>query len=278
VSAPRPLLDTALAAVDRLKPLERHARRWVLPDLPRRLEIETSSRCNRACYYCPVSVDPRDDQKMPEALLFDIVEQAAAMGFRGVFSPHFYGEPLLDPRLPALIAGVHKRLPKAAIQVFSNGDPLTPKKARDLLDAGVGLFLVTLEGDEPKALRDTRASLSRWTWRRHFLVRRFDQHVPKPFNRGGSVLFPGRETHLDHCLHPALALVIDAWGKVKICANDYYGQQDLGDLRTERLVDVWNRPANKALRYALMEGRFERPLCRVCTGRDAAPAPLRVNA
>lgn len=270
-------VDLALAAVDRVKPLERPLRRWVLSDLPRRLEIETSSRCNRACYYCPVSVAPRPDHKMAPELLYDIVDQAVAMGFKGTFSPHFYGEPLLDPRLPELVANVKRRLRRGMVQIFSNGDPLTPKKARELLDAGVGLFLVTLEGEEPKALRETRESLSPWVWRRHFLVRGFDRNVPRPFNRGGTVLFPGRETHLDHCLHPALALVVDAWGKVKLCANDYAGNEDLGDLTKEPLATVWNRPENRRLRYALMAGRFERATCLACTGRAPATAPLRVN-
>lgn len=214
---------------------------------------------------------------MSETLFFDIVDQLAEMGFVGVFSPHFFGEPLLDPRLPRLIAGVRAQLPRVVIEIYTNGDALTPKKARELLDAGVNLFLVTLEEGEPKALAATRASVSGWTWRRHFLVRNFDEHVPHPYNRGGTVLFPGREHRFDQCMHPAAAVVVDAWGKVKLCANDYFGTDDWGDLNAERLADVWAKPAFRKLRYDLMDGKFEREICLVCSGRQAAPAPLRVN-
>lgn len=266
----------ALAAVDRLKPMEVPLRRWVMPDRFRRVEVETSSRCNRSCYYCPVATAPRPDERMSEELFFSIVDQLAEMRFRGVFSPHFFGEPLLDPRLPRLLAGVRERLPGTLVEVYTNGDALTPKKATELLDAGVGLFLVTLEDGWPKALLDTRAALPRWTWRRRFLVRDFPEHVPTPYNRGGTVLFPGREARFDRCLHPAASLVIDAWGKVKLCANDYRGEHDWGDLRHERLADVWAKPAFVATRKDLLDGRFERTICRVCSGREPAPAPLQV--
>lgn len=268
----------ALAAIDRLKPLELPVRRWVLRDRFRRIEVETSSRCNRRCYYCPVAEVQRPDHLMDEALFWSIVDQLAEMRFRGVFSPHFYGEPLLDPRLPRLVAGVKERLRGVMVEIYTNGDALTPKKARELLDAGVGLFLVTLEEGEPPALAKTRASLDKWTWRRHFLVRSFDEHVPSPYNRGGTVLFPGKEARFDQCLHPAASLVVDAWGKVKLCANDYVGEHDWGDLNEERLADVWARPDFKALRYELLRGEFRYESCRVCSGRAPAPAPLRVNA
>lgn len=268
----------ALATIDRLKPLELPVRRWLMPDMPRRVEIETSSRCNRQCYYCPVSVDPRPDHRMEESLFLDIVDQLAEMRFKGVFSPHFYGEPLLDPRLPRLMAEVKRRLPHVLVEIYTNGDALTPRKAQELLDAGVGLFFVTMEKGMPKALADTRASLPWWTWRRHFLLRDFDDHVRAPYNRGGTVLFPGREARFDRCLLPAAALLVDAWGKVKLCANDYYGVEDWGDLHHERLRDIWERPDFRKLRYDLLDGIFVREVCRVCSGRAPAPAPLRVNA
>lgn len=214
---------------------------------------------------------------MSEELFFDIVDQLAAMRFAGVFSPHFFGEPLLDPRLARWMAGVRARLPRVVIEIYTNGDALTPKKAQELLAAGVDLFFVTLESGEPKALAATRASVSRWTWHRRFLVRDFDEHVPRPYNRGGTVLFPGREARFDACLHPAAAVVVDAWGKVKLCANDYFGSEDWGDLHDERLIDVWQKPAFRKLRYDLMDGRFEKQICLVCSGRSPAKSPLRVN-
>lgn len=274
----RRLTSAALAGVERLKRLELPLRRYILPDRFMRVEVETSSRCNRACDYCPVAVRPREDHLLEPELYRHLVDQLAELRFAGRFSPHFFGEPLLDPRLPELLAYTRARLPRASLVVYTNGDALTPKKAQELLDAGVDLFLVTFEAGESKAFADTRRALDRWTLLRRFVVRHFQDDVPEPFNRGGTVLFPGRERHQPACLLPASALVVDAWGKVKLCANDYDGTVEWGDLHHERLMDVWHKPGFVKLRRELLEGRFEKPVCRVCVGLDAPTRPLAVNA
>lgn len=273
----RRITSVGLAAFDRLKGLELPLRRHVLPDRFWRVEVETSSRCNRACHYCPVAVAPRPDHLLEPEVFRRLVDELGAMGFAGRFSPHFFGEPLLDPRLADLLAYARARLPRARIVVYTNGDALTPKKARELLDAGVDLFLVTFEEGPSKAWADTRREIDRWTLRRRFLVRHFTDDVPAPFNRGGTVLFPGRELHARACLLPASALVVDAWGRVRLCANDYHGEVIWGDLHTDTLAEVWARPDFVRLRRDLLEGRFEQPICRVCVGLDAAGRPLAVN-
>lgn len=266
-----------LAAIDAVKELEAPLRRWVWPDRFNRVEIETNSRCNRGCFYCPVAVAPRAGHEMPEELFFSILDQLAAMRFRGRLSPHFFGEPLLDPRLPRLMAEARRRLPGATIVVYTNGDALTPNKARDLLSAGVSLFIVTFEGGESEAFRKTRAALPWYTVRRRFLVRHFKQDVPAPFNRGGTVLFGDRELHMAVCHAPSSTLVIDAWGKVKLCPNDYVGDDDWGDLNTTPLRTVWKLPEFRRTRRELLRGEFSKEICRVCVGKERAKRPLMDN-
>jgi 8-amino-3,8-dideoxy-alpha-D-manno-octulosonate transaminase len=253
-------------ALDLVKRAEAPLRRWVLPDRFHRVEVETNSRCNRGCGYCPVATDPRTPHEMPEALFVSILDQLAAMGFRGRFSPHFFGEPLLDPRLPRLMALVRERLPGARVVIYTNGDALTPGRARALLDAGVSLFVVTFEHGESKAFQETKAQLPRWTLRRRFLVRHFEADVRAPFNRGGAVRF-AQELHQDACHAPSSTLVIDAWGKLKLCPNDYYGLEDWGDLNTTDLPTLWRLPAFRETRRALLRGEFKKEICRACTGR-----------
>ncbi len=260
-------------ALDTVKAIEAPLRRWVLPDRFHRVEIETNSRCNRGCHYCPVAVDPRPAHEMSEELFASILDQLAAMGFRGRFSPHFFGEPLLDPRLPKLLAEARKRLPKARLVIYTNGDALTPQKARALLDVGVSLFVVTFEAGESKAFRDTRAALPWWTFRRHFLVRNFTDDVKNPYNRGGTVRF-AEELHQASCHAPSSTLVVDAWGKLKLCPNDYYGEEDWGDLKVSRLAELWNLPAFRATRRELLRGEFKKDICRTCVGKAELRRPL----
>lgn len=270
-------MSSLFEALDRLKALEVPLRRYVLPDRFNRIEIETNSRCNRGCHYCPVAVDPRAGHEMPEELFYSLLDQLAEMGFGGRLSPHFFGEPLLDPRLARLMAEAHRRLPRARIVIYTNGDALTPSKARALLEAGVSLFIVTLEHGEPEAFRRTRAALPWWTWRRRFLVRNFTADVKAPFNRGGSVLFGERELHMKACHAPSSVLVIDAWGKLKLCPNDYYGREDWGDTNTMRLADLWAMPEFRATRRELLRGEFKKEICRTCVGVVQPVNPLADN-
>ena len=263
-------------ALDSVKAIEAPLRRFVLPDRFNRVEIETNSRCNRGCHYCPVAVDPRDGQEMSEELFRSILDQLAAMNFRGRLSPHFFGEPLLDARLPRLMALAREKLPKARIVIYTNGDALTPNKARALLDAGVSLFVVTFEAGESKAFRDTRAALPRWTLRRRFLVRHFTADVKSPFNRGGSVQFDA-ELHQATCHAPSSTLVVDAWGKLKLCPNDYYGREDWGDLTVSRLADLWDLPTFRATRRELLRGEFKKDICRTCVGKAQVRRPAATD-
>ncbi len=265
---------TVLSLAEKLKWMELPLRRYVLPDRFYRVEIETVSSCNRKCGYCPVAYDPRPGHRMPEPLFLSIIDQLAEMRFRGRFSPHFFGEPLVDKRLPRLVAEVKKRLPKVQVVIYTNGDLLDYAAAEALIEAGVGLFIVTYEDEEPPAMADLRARMAPARLRLHVSPRQFRRDVKAPYNRAGTVLFPGSELHHSACVSPATTLVVDAWGRVKLCPNDYYGREDWGDLDTERLADIWRRPDFVALRRALMAGRFEKKTCRECAGIDPPSAPL----
>lgn len=109
-------------------------------DLSRRhllkiVSLETLTTCNQKCYFCPVSIAPREDEEMPVALFEQIVEQL--MPFRqtleGVFLQS-YNEPTIDRRFVDLVRTLFAAdLPVA---VLSNGSGLTPGKVDQLLEAG----------------------------------------------------------------------------------------------------------------------------------------------
>jgi 8-amino-3,8-dideoxy-alpha-D-manno-octulosonate transaminase len=259
------------AALHRLKRVELFGRRWFLPDMFNRLEVETQSACNRRCGYCPVAAAPRPPHRMPAELFHDILDQAAAMGFHGRFSPHFYGEPLLDERLPALLAEVRRRLPGALVVIYTNGDLLDPDTAQRLLAAGVKRFVVTFEAGESEAFRRTRRSLPAHRFRLRFHVQRSPRDFPEAYNRAGTVRIEA--TPRTACYASASTLVVDAWGRVRLCFNDYAGSLVWGDLATDRLAEVWRRPAYARTRRELLQGVFRHRACQRCTGRAPLPLP-----
>jgi MoaA/NifB/PqqE/SkfB family radical SAM enzyme len=99
------------------------------------VSLETTSGCNQKCYFCPVSIAPREDYEMPVALFERIVGELS--GFRDTLESVFlqsYNEPSAGRRF------VDECRTLAAadlpIAVLSNGSGLTPQKVQSLIELG----------------------------------------------------------------------------------------------------------------------------------------------
>jgi MoaA/NifB/PqqE/SkfB family radical SAM enzyme len=114
-------------------------------DLSRRhhlriVSLETMTTCNQKCYFCPVSIAPREDEVMTDELFLRIVAELGA--FRDTLESVFlqsYNEPTLDRRFLD-----HCRILFDAgipVAVLSNGSGLTPAKCDALVEAGPLRFL-----------------------------------------------------------------------------------------------------------------------------------------
>ena len=149
-----PLTDRALvpgdAAYDRFRQVEAtgetdaalEAEGWVIrdgTDLSRRsrlkiVSLETTTTCNQKCYFCPVSIEPREDYEMPGELFTRILDELTAIPTLEAVFLQSYNEPTVDRRFvehcEALFA---KGLPVA---VLSNGSGFTPAKTDAIIAAG----------------------------------------------------------------------------------------------------------------------------------------------
>jgi MoaA/NifB/PqqE/SkfB family radical SAM enzyme len=104
------------------------------------VSLETLTTCNQRCYFCPVSIAPREDEAMPEAMFDSIVAQLTQFRstIEGVFLQS-YNEPTVDRRFVDFCARLFDaQLPVA---VLSNGTGLTPRNVEGLMRAGTLRFL-----------------------------------------------------------------------------------------------------------------------------------------
>jgi MoaA/NifB/PqqE/SkfB family radical SAM enzyme len=104
------------------------------------VSLETMTTCNQKCYFCPVSVAPREDEEMPTELFDRIVEELGEFRptLQGIFLQS-YNEPTLDRRFVELCTKLFAaRLPVA---VLTNGSGLTPRKADAIMSAGTLRYL-----------------------------------------------------------------------------------------------------------------------------------------
>jgi MoaA/NifB/PqqE/SkfB family radical SAM enzyme len=99
------------------------------------VSLETMTTCNQKCYFCPVSIDPREDVLMSQEMFEGIVEQLK--GYRDTIEGVFlqsYNEPTLDRRFVDHVRALFDAgLPVA---VLSNATGLTPAKVDQIMAAG----------------------------------------------------------------------------------------------------------------------------------------------
>lgn len=122
-----------------LEPSERLCRLNEALYLPATVDLEVSSACDRRCQMCPREAIHRGPGILQDNLvdtLVDWLPTDARVMFCGL------GEPLLHPDLP----GVARRLrgKHRVLGVTTHGQRLFPPLVDALLDAGLGLFQVSL--------------------------------------------------------------------------------------------------------------------------------------
>ena len=104
------------------------------------VSLEAHTVCNQSCYFCPVSIAPREDYFMPTELYERIVGELAA--WRDTIEAVFminYNEPTADKRFVEQVRTIRAAgLPPA---VLTNGTGLTPKRVDALVEMGGLRFL-----------------------------------------------------------------------------------------------------------------------------------------
>lgn len=140
------LAVNAGAGVETLPEADRRrlaAEGWLLPAeedpahryLLKYVSLEAHTVCNQACYFCPVSIAPREDYFMPTELYERIVGELAA--WRDTIEAVFminYNEPTADRRFVEQVRAIRAAgLPPA---VLTNGTGLTPQRIDALIEMG----------------------------------------------------------------------------------------------------------------------------------------------
>ncbi|MGN5380911.1 radical SAM/SPASM domain-containing protein [Streptomyces lasalocidi] len=231
---------------------------------PMFVEVETTTYCNRRCSYCPNSIFDRgtraNEVRMPEDLFHKIVSDLGRNHFCNQFSPHNYGEPLADPRMPELLKMARKEMPLARIALYTNGDYLTLDSFQEL-SRSVDAFIVTQHGDRmPRGVQQ--------------IMKHYDDSPPKmryktsqqikanASNRAG--LIPLQVRHRRACGVVMNELHINAHGQLILCCEDYLAKKTFGNLRELSIEEAWSLPERMEVHRGNVRGEFSLPQCRTC--------------
>jgi len=235
------------------------------------VELEVNSMCNRRCGYCPNVTDRRPSGYMKPELFFKIIDELGAIDFDGRVSYHFYGEPLLDKRLPHFVEETRRRVPKSFTEIYSNGDFLTLDIFRDYIGRGLSNFLITQHDNLiPPNLQNILDNATE-AEKQHIVIRFAEDR--NLINRSGlikSMAIP-EETLKSPCNWPLAIIVVTLEGNVVLCCNDYFETEVLGNLQTQSLREIWTDERFVKFRAALSRG--DRTVSKLCMDCDYKPDP-----
>lgn len=250
--------------------------RYLVPKPIKFVEIETTSACNLSCKYCPNFTAEqsgllRQKKLMTESLYKRIVDDLSSIRFRGRFSPHFYGEPLLDKRLPHFVSYAKQKLPGAMIQIFTNGELLNVEILKKLIEAGMDAIKICQHTNTPNSNRDAALAFVKRELPDYFRnsVEYVDIINANDFyftNRGGLVNVNELPTPKEKLVSCKLAqgLTIDVEGNVVLCCNDYYSKHKFGNLAEMKIKELWHQKNYRKVRALTKAGFWPTEMCKIC--------------
>lgn len=274
-----------------------------IPPRPRVLRIEITNHCNLQCIICDRSAMSRCKKQMDWPLFERVCRDAIEFGIPQIGLNRF-GEPMLHPRLPEMIAfakinGAH------CVDFTTNGTLLDEDNIHRILEAGLDQIAVSIDGFDQSTYERIRrgASYAQVVAGVHSLLeireklkaatkvqlnfvctketikeaRAFYRYWRKQVDSFFFIPFMGyagvqgmspmaRPRYRTKCYMLWYMIVSSVDGQAGVCCQgDPNHELDIGDLKKRTLRDVWNGPEARRIRRIHFERAWkELPVCASC--------------
>ena len=236
-------------------------------DLFKAILIETRAHCNRKAGLGMFDPERQDahGMEMDWSTIRRVLANLRDLDYRGRISWHGVNEPLQDPRIFDIVAESRDACPDAFLSLMTNGDLLTAD-AYDRLKPFVDMIGVSVYDEA------VRARVGRFA---DGQMKMIDMRGIQPCrfeNRAALMRRQAEEWRHDRltnsdksCERPSFMMQVKSSGKVALCCSDAQGDVEMGNVRYQRLEDIWYGDRFTNYRRTLAaEGRRNLPLCRNC--------------
>ncbi|MGB4802102.1 MAG: radical SAM protein, partial [Anaerolineae bacterium] len=119
-----------------------------------RIYVEPTIYCNLDCITCLRNVWDERLGRMKPATFDRILEGIRAVEPRPLVFFGGIGEPLFHPQLADMVA--RTKALGATVELITNGTLLNDKKARELIEAGLDVIWISIDGATPESYADVR--------------------------------------------------------------------------------------------------------------------------
>lgn len=269
-----------------------------IPLQPRFIQIETIIGCDAKCPFCPQRKIKRKPVIMPDTTWRKIVDDTRGLGI--TYRPFLQNEALIDKRLPSIVSYI-KEDPTARAELNTNGNLLSERMSRELIDAGIDLVRFSIDAFSPETYAKCRVGLEYEHTVRNInrfieIVECGDRHVAsevrmidmdlnkpeqKPFvdywseRADRALIVPlynwpwddGVDMVRKPCIKIREEMFFYTDGRAALCCWDIAGRAVIGDVTKESVLDIWNGEVRR--RYADHLSRGERDKITLCSRCDA---------
>jgi MoaA/NifB/PqqE/SkfB family radical SAM enzyme len=270
---------------------------------PKYIQLETVTKCNAKCPFCPQHEIARDPAKMPDAVWKKIVDDTRGWGV--TYRPFLTNEPFVDNRMPEIVRYIKENDPTAKVEFNTNGELVTEKLGRDLLEAGVDIMRFSIDGfsketyepsrigiDYDKVMERTVRFLEIWDeggYRDKVFTELRMIEVPENAHeieayrefwgpRCSEVLITSMyqwpwtgQKPSDVVLKPCLKILDELFfytnGNATICCWDVHERAVVGNVNEQSVAEIWESYAARCMRNTLDDGR--RDLLNLCSRCNA---------
>ena len=265
---------------------------------PNTLYLELTNRCVYNCQFCAYSQMTREKADLETYVLQKLLREAGKYNIRGVVLSGI-GEPMLTNRECYYLTSCKKQLPNGKITLETNGILLNRQRSRCLIEEGLDKIIFNISATKPKVysdvygydgffkVRDNIHALSRLrrsmkvdnpeiivrfmaTYKTLPDIKRYINYweprvdrvlLEVAHNWAGQLTRrqnPYRKTMV--CSNLLNEAVILADGTVPLCRWDYDAKFSLGNVKHDKLVNIWSNP----VRLRSLIRPKDNPLCSEC--------------
>lgn len=246
------------------------------------VNIETISLCNNNCSFCPVSLvnNKRPRIYMEDEVFKKIIDNLRDLNFQGKIFPYTNNELLLDKKIFQRINYIKEKLgDNVAVSIETNGKLLTLEKIYEFFEVGVDQIYINDYGDDiirylffnrniRKIFKEIDINKITQT-----VNLRVSHRLKKQLlsDRGGKV--KGRKINstdkYKFCDFPFYQLNINPKGEVYICCRDSYWEEIIGDIKNDKLEEIWSNEKYKEIRRGFLNNERICSLCKNCSSNGS---------
>lgn len=245
------------------------------------IEFNIIGTCNRSCSFCPVSnpvVYTKTTDGLELELFKKIVKDLQEIDYEGKILFSAFSEPLLHKNVEELLTIAKEYLPNIRLEMVSNGDLLTVKKLKRLYTSGLDTINISMydgahqiehfnsmreEADIPEDMIVLR--------RRYFedgnygitisnRVGLVDSNEYRDEKEEAIVNLPLTQP----CYYPFYMILVDYNGDVLLCPHDWSKTLKFGNLKDEKLFNIWRGRALNGIRKKLSNCDRNFGACKSC--------------